>query len=137
MTLGPLHRVLLKRIEKDKSEMEKQILLSIKDLVIPYLDSLKNTRLSARQTSFIEIIKSNLNEIVSPFSKKLSASNLYLTPKEIQVANLVKENKGTKEISELLGISISAVQFHRHNIRKKLGLINKKMNMCTFLQSLE
>lgn len=129
-------RVLLQRIEKDKSELEEKILLNIKDLVMPYFDSLENTRLSSHQKSYIDILKSNLAEIVSPFSRKLSASHLYLTPKEIQVANLVKENKETKEMSELLNISISAVQFHRHNIRKKLGLIDKKINLHSFLQSL-
>lgn len=129
-------RVLLQRIEKDKSVLEEKVLLNIKDLVTPYLDSLENTRLSSRQKSYISILKSNLNEIVSPFSRKLSASHLYLTPKEIQVANLVKEDKGTKEMAELLNISISAVQFHRHNIRKKLGLIDKKINLHSFLQSL-
>lgn len=128
-------RVLLKRIEKDKSELEEKILLNIKDLVMPYFASLENTRLNSQQKSYIDILKSNLNEIVSPFSRKLSASHLYLTPKEIQVANLVKEDKGTKEISELLNISISAVQFHRHNIRKKLGLVDKKVNLYSFLQS--
>lgn len=129
-------RVLLQRIEKDKSELEEKILMNIKDLVMPYFESLEGTRLSSHQQSFIDIIKSNLNEIISPFSRKLSASHLYLTPKEIRVANLVKENKETKEISELLNISISAVQFHRHNIRKKLGLVDKKINLHSFLQSL-
>ncbi|SDP41760.1 PAS domain S-box protein [Desulforhopalus singaporensis] len=129
-------RVLLQRIEKDKSVLEEKVLLNIKDLVTPYLDSLENTRLSSRQQSYIEILKSNLNEIVSPFSRKLSASHLYLTPKEIQVANLIKENKGTKEIAELLNISISAVQFHRHNIRRKLGLVDKKINLMSYLRSI-
>ena len=49
----------------------------------------------------------------------------------------VKEDKSTKEISELLYISESAVQFHRHNIRKKLGMVDKKVNLQTFLQSLK
>ena len=129
-------RVLLQRIEKDKSELEEKVMFNMKDLVIPYLTSLEKTRLSSRQKNLIDILKSNLSDIVSPFSRKLSASHLYLTPKEVQVANLVKEDNSTKEISLLLNMSESSVQFHRHNIRKKLGLIDKKINLQSFLQSL-
>lgn len=129
-------RVLLQRIEKDKSELEENVILNIKDLVTPYIDSLEKTRLSSSQQSLMDILKLNLSEIVSTFSKKLSATHLFLSPKEVQVANLVKGGKGTKDISELLNTSTSAVQFHRHNIRKKLGLIDKKINLQSYLRSL-
>jgi PAS domain S-box-containing protein len=129
-------RVLLKRIEKDKSDMEENVLANIKDLVIPYIESLENTRLTSHQKSFVEILKSNLTDITSPFSRKFSTSHLYMTPREIQVANLIREGKSTKEISELLSSSLSAIQFHRHNIRKKLGLLEKKINLQSFLQSI-
>ena len=129
-------RVLLKRIEKDKSDMEENVLANIKDLVVPYLESLENTRLTSHQKSFVEILKSNLTDITSPFSRKFSTSHLYMTPREIQVANLIREGKSTKEISEFLSSSLSAIQFHRHNIRKKLGLLEKKINLQSFLQSI-
>lgn len=129
-------RVLLKRIEKDKADMEENVLTNIKELVIPYLDNLESTRLNSYQKSYVDILKSNLTDITSPFSRKLSASHLYLTPREVQVANLIKAGKGTKEIAELLSSSVSAIQFHRHNIRKKLGLLDKKINLQSFLQSL-
>jgi PAS domain S-box-containing protein len=130
-------RVLLKRREEDKTELEEKVLYNMKDLVLPYISKLEQTGLSPSQKSFLAILKSNLDDIVSPFSRRLAASHLNLTPREVQVANLLKEDKITKEIAELLHMSESSVEFHRHNIRKKLGLVGKKVNLRTYLQSLQ
>lgn len=130
-------RVLLKRREEDKTELEEKVLYNMKDLVLPYIAKLEQSRLSENQKSFLTILKSNLDDIVSPFSRRLAASHLNLTPREVQVANLLKEDKITKEIAGLLHMSESSVEFHRHNIRKKLGLVGKKVNLRTYLQSLQ
>jgi PAS domain S-box-containing protein len=129
-------KVLLKRREDDKNELEEKVFYNVRDLVLPYLTELEQSRLTERQSSILNILKSNLSEIVSPFSRRLAASHLNLTPKELKVANLLKQDKTTKEISELLCISESSVVFHRHNIRRKLGLVGEKANLKTYLQSL-
>lgn len=130
-------RVLLKRREEDRGDLEEKVMFNMKDLVIPYMEKLEATSLNQKQRSLIGILKSNLNDIVSPFSRRLAATHMYLTPREIQVANLIKEDKLTKEIAELLNISESSVDFHRHHIRRKLGLVGKKINLKTYLQSLQ
>jgi DNA-binding CsgD family transcriptional regulator len=56
--------------------------------------------------------------------------------KEIRVASLVKSGKRTKEIAEIMRISTSVIDFHRKNIRKKLGLNNTKKNLQSTLMSL-
>jgi len=108
----------------------------MKQLVIPHIRKLKKTGLDAEQMGYIGIIESSLKEITSPFSHKVSSNFLSLTAKEIQVANLVRVGKTTKEIAELLNVSPHAIVFHRYNIRKKLGLGNKKTNLASYLASL-
>jgi len=127
--------VLLKKREEDKTELEEKVLANIKELVEPYVEELKNSGLNPDQKSYLNILTSNLEEIISPFSYTLSSKFLNFTPTEIRVANLVKEGKTTKEIAELLKISSKTAGFHRENIRKKLGIKKKKANLRTRLLS--
>ena len=129
-------KVLLKRGEQDKNELEEKVLSNIKELALPYLDKLKLGNLDEKQGAYVEILESNLNDIISPFLKKLSSQYLNLTPTEIQVANLIREGKSTKEIAEILNISERAIEFHRNNIRDKLGLKKSKTNLRSYLLTL-
>jgi PAS domain S-box-containing protein len=128
-------RVLLKKREEDKTQSEDKIMMNIRELVKPYLDKLKKGEQDKTLKTYIDIIESNLDEIVSSFTVKLSSGHLNLTPTEIQVANLIKQGKRSKEIAELMHSSPKAVAFHRGNIRKKLGLQNKKTNLRSYLLS--
>ena len=127
-------RVLLKQREADKSELEENILSNVKELILPYVEKLKKGRLDARQASSIDIIEANLTEITSPIMRRMQMFDL--TPKEIEVVSYVKAGKATKQIAELLGVSPRAVEFHRYNVRKKLGLDRKKVNLRSHLLSI-
>jgi PAS domain S-box-containing protein len=129
-------RVLLKRREEDKSELEEKVLSNVKDLVLPYVEKLQKTSLDANQLSYLSILESNLTDVISPFSRRLSSKYMGLTPTEIQVANLIKHGKTTKEIAEFMNLSGKTIEFHRDNVRKKLGLRNKKVNLRSHLLSM-
>ena len=83
-----------------------------------------------------EVIKSGVQEITSPFGHNLSSSLVGLTPRELSVAALVKEGKASAQIAQILGMSDNAVAFHRQNIRRKLGLLKKNINLCSYLNYL-
>jgi len=129
-------KVLLKQRDEDKKEFEEKIIANVKNLVFPYIGKLNNSRLNDRQAVYLEIIKSNLEEVIAPFLHRLSSKYSDLTPSEIQIAGLIKDGKTTKEIAELLNSSTDAIDFHRYNLRKKLGLRNRKTNLRSFLLSL-
>ncbi len=112
------------------------MLANVKELMLPYVERLKNSRLDADQETLVGILESNIKEIVSPFVTKLSSRFLSLTPTEIQVAGLIRDGKSSKEIAVLLNASENTVRSHRFHIRSKLGLINKKVNLRSYLKSL-
>ena len=130
-------KVLLKRREEDQSEVEERILANVNELIIPAIDTLKGTRLDDRQATWIEILETNLRDIVSPFSQGLSSKYWKLTPMEFQVANFIKNGKTTKEIAELLHVATSTINTYRDNIRKKLRIKNKKINLKTYLSDID
>lgn len=130
-------QVLLKKREEDKKKLQKQVMSNIQELVDPYLGKLRDTTLDARQHAFVDILESNLADIVSPFSRNLATREFNLTPAELQVANLVKQGRTTKDIAKLLNLSSRTVESHRRNIRIKLDLKNKKTNLRTYLMSIE
>lgn len=128
-------RVMLKQRENDRKEFEEKILANTKVLILPHLEKLKMQVKSGKIQRHINVLESNLKEIVSPFVQTLSSKYSNLTNREIQIANLIKEEKSTKEISDVLNISESAVNIHRYRIRQKLN-INKQRNLRAFLSSL-
>jgi len=129
-------RVLLKKREEDKNELAADVLSNVKKLVIPYVEKVKKTLTDPRLRADLKVLEANLLEIVSPFSHTLSSRHMNLTAREIQVANLIKEGKSTKEIAEFFSISPSAVNICRHRIRNKLGLNKQKTNLQSYLSSL-
>jgi DNA-binding CsgD family transcriptional regulator/ligand-binding sensor protein len=128
--------VLLRKREEDKTELEDNVLTNVKELVEPYFEKIKKTKLDNQQEVFLSIIESNLNEIISPFTRKMSLKYLNLTPTEIRIANLIRHGSSSKEIAELLNVSPRTVETHRKNIRRKIGLENKRANLRSHLLSL-
>jgi PAS domain S-box-containing protein len=129
-------KVLLKKRDEDKKELEEKVLLNVREMIEPYLIKLKKTKLNDMQRTYLDIIESNLNDIISPFVCGVSINLLNFTPTELQVANLVKQGKTTKEIASILNLSAKTIEFHRNNIRKKMGIKNRKINLRTYLLSL-
>ncbi len=129
-------RVLLNRMNSDREEMEHKVFVNVRDMIVPYVDKLETFCHGEAQQSYLNIIKTNLQNVVSSFNLQLAKQSVSLTPREMQIANMINEGMTNKDISAILYISNSAVEFHRHNIRKKLNIVDKKVNLKTHLRSI-
>lgn len=128
-------KVLLKRREDDKSELEEKVICNVRELILPYIENLKITHVDSHQLNQLSILERNTSEIISPFLRTLSTKYPNLTPTEIKVINFIREGRTTKEMAELLNASARTVEVHRDNIRRKLGLRNKKANLKSHLMA--
>ena len=126
-------RVLLRRMEEDRRELEDKVRLNLEQMVQPYLERLKGVGLSDRQRKNFETLETNLQEILSPFTRKLLTEYPRLTPSELQIANLLRQGKSSKEIADELSLSSRTVETHRRNMRDKLGIKDKKTNLRSYL----
>jgi DNA-binding NarL/FixJ family response regulator len=133
ITLG----VLLQRTEKDKEALAENIASNLQATILPYIEKLKSIHLSGAAKQYVEVLESNLSEICSPLTKNLSLQSASISPTEVQVANLIKCGKRNKEIAEILGVSLNTVLTHRYRLRSKLGLKREKVNLRSYLNSID
>ncbi|MBU0943378.1 MAG: response regulator [Proteobacteria bacterium] len=69
----------------------------------------------------------------SSFKKQLALKYPRLSPRECEIADLVRQAMSNKEIAQLLHISLSTVEYHRNNLRDKLGIKGDNINLSTTL----
>ena len=128
-------KVLLRHREEDKKELEDRFVMNIKKLIMPFAEKMKRTHLDEQQLAYLSIIEKHLNDITSSLTKRMHQFNF--TPREVEVASLLNEGKTTKEIAKIIGIATSSINTHRNQIRKKLGISKKKVNLRSHLQSFD
>jgi DNA-binding CsgD family transcriptional regulator len=127
-------RVVLARIEEEKQEIYHDIKMNVDKILMPILQGLA-AQLPPTQVKYVDMLKTNLEEIASPFINKLSLSFNSLTPTEISICNMIRNGMNTKEIAHVRGISRATVNRHREKIRRKLNITNQDVNLATFLES--
>jgi PAS domain S-box-containing protein len=127
-------RVLLKQREDERRELEEKISSNVRELVLRYVRMLQETRLEPNQSILIDIIERNLNDFLSPFYRRITSFDF--TPKEMEVILLTREGKTTKQMAQLLNVTMDAISRHRYHIRKKLALSKRKQNLRSYLLSL-
>ncbi len=129
-------KVLLKERENERHALEEKVVCNINELIRPFLEKLAAGNPRPRQRELVDAIKSSLDDITSPLSRRFIIESSQLTPAETQVANFIRQGKTTKQIADLLGVATSTIDFHRGNLRQKLGLTNKEINLQSHLKSL-
>lgn len=129
-------KVLLKQREDDRKALEEHVLTNVKISLLPHIEKLKKDQPTEYQSACLEVLEARMKEITSPFLTRISRICFDLTPQEIRVADFVKNGNTTKDIADILRISIKTVDYHRENIRRKLGIKNHHSNLRSFLLNL-
>lgn len=129
-------RIVLSRRGEDRKILEEKIQFNVNEVILPFIESLKKANLEYRDKHYLDLLESNLKSVLSPFIKNLSKTHKSLTPKEMQIAEMIREGKNSKDIADMLGTSVATINTHRNNIRKKLNMKKQKTNLRSHLLSL-
>lgn len=129
--------VLLNHGRQSESEIQENVQATLDKMVLPYLDQAAQlVSGNAPASAAIQLARECLQQVTAPFSKKLSAPALGLSPRELQIADLIRQGQSTKEIAAYLHLAPGTVEFYRDRLRRKLQIKNKKTNLRTYLTAL-
>ena len=129
-------KVLLRQREADQEEMEHTVLENVRQLISPVVSQMANLEVPSGLRELIATLQARLAELTQPFLQRMAAIATDLTPQEIEVAALIREGKTSQEIADRLHLSITTINFHRRNLRRKLRLNKTGANLQTFLTRL-
>jgi PAS domain S-box-containing protein len=124
---------IIAQIEIEKRKIKEDIRTNVNIVMAPILEKLKAGGSTQKDLS---LFQHHIKGLASSYGTKITDRDLLLTPKEIEICNLVKAGFANKDVSRFLNISRQTVEGHRKNIRRKLGLANKNINLTTYLREL-
>jgi len=124
-------REVLAHIEEEKMEIRGQVAEEIDNSLIPVMKKLIKKDGSVNSTCY-NILEHGLQALASSAGTRHIFSKL--SPREIEICNIIKTGTSSKELAKTLNISLATVQKHRESIRRKLGLTNKSVNLATYLK---
>ncbi|MGR3304171.1 MAG: LuxR C-terminal-related transcriptional regulator [Candidatus Scalindua sp.] len=123
----------LGQLEIEKEQIKDNVITNAENLLLPIIQKL---RLKGESRKYVQLLRKNLQELTSSFGTRLTEKRAKLTSREIEICNMVRNGLRSKEIASLLNISSLTIEKHRINIRRKLGIINKDINLTSFLKTL-
>ena len=129
-------RVLLGNVEQSNEARNEQLLQQIHTLVMPHVAKL--ARLVERDSAAVEyvrLIETNLTTLTSSLASRMARVFQALTATEADVAHLVMRGLTTKDIAATLSRAPSTIDFHRNNIRAKLG-VERRVTLRAHLLSI-
>jgi len=128
-------RELLEQVSFEKRQIQENISTNIEKLLLPHVRKLKKKRTRADK-KYLELMEKDIGKLASSFGRKISEKQLKLSPREIEISDMISGGLSSKEIAKILNISRGTVDRHREKIRRKLNLTNRKTNLASFLQNL-
>ncbi|PKN16432.1 MAG: hypothetical protein CVU68_11810, partial [Deltaproteobacteria bacterium HGW-Deltaproteobacteria-3] len=117
--------LLLHQSAEASAEHERRIHNNLQRLVLPYLEKIQDRCKDEELALYLRVAAANLEKITSTFCLTLSVRLKGLTPRELEVAELIKQGRSTKQVAAILDLSCRTVEFYRDQLRVKLGIKSK------------
>lgn len=126
-------KTLMKSIEQERRDFENRLASKIRTSLLPGLRKIADATEETVRKSYLAVFEEQLLSLTTGFENELDAGLLKLTKTELEVCRLVQAGCSSKDICDAMNISFDTIQTHRKNIRRKLSLNGKKLNLHAFL----
>jgi PAS domain S-box-containing protein len=127
-------RQILEHIESERKDFRDKLIQELEKSLLPEIRRLRRKAGDLRAEDFDRLestIGLSLSKDVDGFQDRYAK----LSPREIQICELISEGLSSKEMSEQLSLSLVTIHKHRERIRRKLGLTNMGVNLGSYLRS--
>ncbi len=125
---------ILDHIEEDKSAYRHEVAANVENLLRPVITRLREgggylspTELDSLEARLNTIIKDDIDQFQNNLAK--------LTPRELDICELIQAGNTSKEIASSLGLSPETIHKHRQAIRRKLQIDHRGINLSSYLRS--
>ncbi len=125
-------RELLDLLEEERRAHTRSIEENARRTALPLVEKLRAADLTAEaRAAYCDALAKELGRLSRPAGPEAHAvdQSEALSPREREVIRLLRAGKSSKEIAAALGLSAATVERHRHNIRRKLGLVGRDANL--------
>ena len=126
--------VLAKNIDRNRQNMENSIAKAINSNIMPIIEDLRGTKTLDNVQSHLDVLVTHMRALTNGLTGSQSALDC-LSPSEVRVATLIKNNLSSQAIAKKLHVSLHTINTHRRNIRKKLNVRNSAVNLVSYLRS--
>ena len=127
---------ILSQIEEEKKKTAYNMKANMDRIVVPIINRLREMPAIA-DSHLITLLENSLHEITSHFLDRIESRFPNLTPREMEICNMIKNGYSTKEIARTLHRSEHTILKQRKTIRKKLKISNKNVNLTSYLKRIE
>jgi DNA-binding NarL/FixJ family response regulator len=127
--------IMLKRRDREHNDIRKEIAAKTIEMVLPLLKKAQN-QVTGSAKDYMETAQANLLDVFSQHPHDSVLTNAKLAPRELQIVHYIRQDKTSKEIADILNLSVRTIESYRESIRKKLRIKNQKKNLKKFLTSL-
>lgn len=123
----------LQHIEEQKEGYRHEIASSVDNLLRPMLRKLREQgRLDRRE---VDLLQRGLDEVTGRVIDQFKNNMSKLTPRELDILEMIRAGDSSKQIAEALDLSSQTVHKHRQSIRRKLQIDHREINLATYLRS--
>lgn len=131
-------REVLSHIEYEKKRVVESAKARVSMFIQPYVHRLMgSTDLSIDERACVEQLARAIQDLFKPEAENMVRLADRLSPRELEICDLVRNGLTTKQVSSFLHIAEATVERHRNTIRKKLDLTGSDVNLTSYLRQLQ